>query len=125
LHYQHPFGQAKLVSVLEGEIFDVAVDVRHGSPTFGRWTGAVLSAANRRQLFIPRGFAHGFAVTSERVVVHYSLDDRYHPEHEAGVAWNDPDLAIRWPLATPTVSPRDAGHPRLRDVPAARLPPAT
>jgi dTDP-4-dehydrorhamnose 3,5-epimerase len=122
LHYQRPFAQAKLVSVLEGEVYDVALDIRHGSPHFGRWTSATLSAENARQLFIPRGFAHGYAVVSERAVLHYKVDDHYHPEAEAGVAWDDPDVAIPWPIPISTVSDRDRAHPRLRDVPVERLP---
>ena len=122
LHYQQPFAQPKLVSVFEGEVFDVAVDIRPDAPTFGQWTGVTLSADNHWQLFIPPGFAHGFAVLSPRAVVHYKLGLAYRPEAEGGVAWDDPDLAIRWPVAAPVVSDRDRRHPRLRDVPRDRLP---
>ena len=122
LHYQHPFGQAKLVSVLDGEVFDVAVDIRQGSATFGRWTCVYLGAENRRQLFIPAGFAHGFAVLSDRAVLHYKLGEAYHPEAEGCVAWNDPELRIAWPIEAPVLSGRDAEAPCLALVPEARLP---
>jgi dTDP-4-dehydrorhamnose 3,5-epimerase len=123
LHLQHPRGQGKLVQVLTGEVLDVAVDVRRGSPTFGRWVGVTLSGENHLQVFIPPGFAHGFAVLSPRAVFAYKCTELYVPEHELGVAFDDPDLGIRWPVADPVVSPRDRAHPRLRDVDPARLPP--
>jgi dTDP-4-dehydrorhamnose 3,5-epimerase len=122
LHLQHPHGQGKLVSVVEGSVLDVAVDVRVGSPTFGRHVAVPLSADDHRQLWIPAGFAHGFCVTSEHAVFAYKCTDRYYPEHELGVAWNDPDLGIAWPTSEPNLSARDRGHARLRDVPREKLP---
>jgi len=123
LHLQHPFGQGKLVSVLSGEAFDVAVDVRRGSPTFGRWVGETLSAANHRQLWIPPGFAHGFQALTDDVAFLYKCTEIYHPEAELTVRWSDPDIGIAWPLSDAIVSPRDAAAPLLREVPAERLPP--
>ncbi len=116
LHYQkHPKAQGKLVRTLLGEVFDVAVDLRRGSPTYGRWDGLVLSAENRKAVYVPPGFAHGFCVTSEAAEVLYLTTEEYSPSHEAGVIWNDPDLAIRWPVADPQLSERDRHWPRLRD----------
>jgi dTDP-4-dehydrorhamnose 3,5-epimerase len=123
LHLQHPKGQGKLVQVLHGEVFDVAVDVRVGSPSFGRWVAAVLSAENRLQLWIPSGFAHGFVVLSDEAVFTYKCTAPYDPESELGVRFDDPDLGIDWPLRDPTVSEKDAAHPRLRDISSERLPP--
>ena len=110
LHYQLPRPQGKLVRVVRGEVFDVAVDLRRGSPTFGRWAGEVLSAENKRQLWIPEGFAHGFLVLSEQAEFIYKTTDYWHPEHERCIRWDDPALAIPWPLggATPLVSAKDA-----------------
>ncbi|HEU0301257.1 MAG TPA: dTDP-4-dehydrorhamnose 3,5-epimerase [Longimicrobium sp.] len=125
LHYQWPHPQGKLVSVPHGAVWDVAVDVRPGSPTFGRWTARVLSARNGRQLWIPPGFAHGFAVLSRSAAVHYRCTDAYHPECETTVLWSDPDLGIAWPVADPLLSARDAAAPRLRDLPADALPGAS
>lgn len=122
LHYQHPRGQAKLVHVVMGEIFDVAVDIRWGSPNFGKWTGIILSEKNRRQAFIPEGFAHGFCVTSEKAVVTYKCSDFYTPDCEGGILWSDPDLGIVWPVREPILSPKDRANPLLREVPAERLP---
>ena len=122
LHLQHPNGQAKLVTVLEGEVFDVAVDVRVGSPHFGKSASVTLSGDSKRQLFIPQGFAHGFCVTSETALFTYKCSDLYSPAAELGIRYDDPDLAIAWPVAEPTVSPKDAGYPRLRDVDPGRLP---
>jgi dTDP-4-dehydrorhamnose 3,5-epimerase len=122
LHLQvAPHLQAKLVRVVAGEVFDVAVDVRRGSPTFGRWVGVTLSADNYRQIYLPGGFAHGFAVTSEIAEVEYKCTAVYDPAAELGIAWNDPALAIRWPVAEPTLSDRDRRSGPLADV-AARLP---
>jgi len=118
LHMQVAFAQGKLVRCVAGEIFDVAVDVRRGSPTFGRWVGETLSAENFRQLWVPPGFLHGFCVTSESAEVEYKCTELYHPEDELGVLWNDPELAIRWPVSAPLLSAKDAGLPRLRDVEA-------
>jgi dTDP-4-dehydrorhamnose 3,5-epimerase len=122
LHLQHPHGQGKLVSVVEGSVIDVAVDVRVGSPTFGRHVAVELTSTNKRQLWVPSGFAHGFCVTSEHALFAYKCTDTYYPEHEIGVAWDDPDLAIAWPTREPILSARDRGHARLRDVPRERLP---
>lgn len=124
LHYQWPKPQGKYVSVLEGEIWDVAVDIRRGSPHFGRWTAAVLSAANRRHIWIPEGFAHGFVVLGERALVSYLCTATYDPACDAGIRWNDADLAIDWPLAQPRLSAKDAKAPFLAEVPPDRLPAA-
>lgn len=115
LHYQlPPREQGKLVRVVAGEVFDVAVDIRKESPTFGCWVGAVLSAKNRRQLWVPPGFAHGFFVLSESTEFLYKTTDYYAPEYECGIAWNDPQLAIDWPLqGVPVLSPKDAAAPLL------------
>jgi dTDP-4-dehydrorhamnose 3,5-epimerase len=116
LHYQLRQAQGKLVRAIAGEIYDVAVDIRRGSPTFGRWAGERLSAENRRMLWVPPGFAHGFLVMSEAAEVLYKATDYYAPEHERSIAWNDPELAIAWPLAgTPVLSGKDAAGTRLRD----------
>ena len=115
LHYQLRHPQAKLVSVIWGTIFDVAVDVRRHSPSFGKWVGQVLSDENRCQLFIPEGFAHGFCVLSDTADVMYKCTDVYHPEDDRGILWSDPDIAIDWPVDTPILSPKDEGHPCLRD----------
>ncbi len=97
LHYQKEHPQSKLVRVVEGEVFDVCVDLRPGSPTYGKWEGVVLSAENRRQFFVPRGFAHGFLVLSDRAVFCYKCDDVYHPDDEGGLMWNDPAIGVQWP----------------------------
>ena len=122
LHLQHPHDQAKLVSVLVGEVFDVAVDVRRGSPTFGRWVGRTLSAENRHQLFIPVGFAHGFVVSGAEALVTYKVTKYHEPESALTIAWDDPDLGIDWGVSAPTLSERDREAPRLRDVAPERLP---
>ena len=115
LHLQIRRPQGKLIRVIEGEIFDVAVDVRRGSPTFGRWVGAILTAENFRQMYVPPGFAHGFAVVSPIAQVEYKCTDLYDPASEIGVAWNDPALGITWPIAQPLLSMRDARHPTLAE----------
>lgn len=116
LHYQNPpRAQGKLVRAVSGEIFDVAVDIRKGSPTYGRWVGVNLSEENIRMLYIPAGFAHGFMTLSDVADVMYKTTDEYSPEHEAGIIWNDPEIGIEWPLAEPVLSPRDARWPGLRD----------
>ena len=107
LHLQHPYGQGKLVHVVVGEVFDVAVDVRVGSPHFGQWGGVTLSESNRCQLYIPPGFAHGFCVVSETALFYYKCTERYHAETEIAVAWNDPDIGICWPIAAPALSNKD------------------
>jgi dTDP-4-dehydrorhamnose 3,5-epimerase len=122
LHLQHPRSQGKLVQVVEGEVFDVAVDVRPDSPDFGRWVGSPLSAATRRQLWIPHGFAHGFCVLSDRAVVLYKCTDYYDRASELGIIWNDPEIGIEWPVASPTLSAKDAALPRLADIVEQRLP---
>ena len=122
LHYQLPHGQAKLVQVLQGEVFDVAVDIRKGSPAFGRWTGARLSAQNRRQLFVPEGFAHGFCVLSETALFLYKCSDFYHPECEGGVLWCDPHLGIDWPIEDPVLSEKDREYLTLASISTDRLP---
>ena len=114
LHYQRePKAQGKLVRVVLGEIFDVAVDIRQGSPTFGRWVSATLSAENRLAIYIPPGFAHGFCVTSAEAEVIYKTTEEYAPEYEEGIRWDDPGLAITWPVASPVLSPRDQRWPSL------------
>lgn len=118
LHFQKaPFEQAKLVRVVKGRVFDVAVDIRKGSPTFGRYTAVELTGDNHRQCFIPRGFAHGFCVLSEEAVFQYKCDEYYHPEAEDAIAWDDPDIAIEWPIPVDDIilSEKDKHHPRLRD----------
>ncbi len=122
LHLQHPNDQGKLVYVVEGEVFDVAVDVRVGSPNFGKWTGATLSAVEHRQLWIPPGFAHGFCVTREVALFAYKCTAAYSAADEVGVLWNDPALGIAWPLREPRLSDKDAALPRLAEVDRARLP---
>jgi dTDP-4-dehydrorhamnose 3,5-epimerase len=122
LHLQHPWGQGKLVSVVQGAVYDVAVDVRVDSPTFGQWIGATLSADDHRQVWIPPGFAHGFCVTSETAVFTYKCTEAYHRETELGIAWDDPDLAIPWPVQSPILSAKDSAYPRLRDIPKDKLP---
>jgi len=122
LHYQWPHPQGKLVTVLEGEVYDVAVDIRRGSPTFGRWEAVVLSAENRRQFWIPEGFAHGFAVLSERALFSYLCTDVYVKEADAGIRWNDADLAVDWPISAPTLSAKDESAPFLKDIAEDRLP---
>ncbi|GAO01365.1 dTDP-4-dehydrorhamnose 3,5-epimerase [Anaeromyxobacter sp. PSR-1] len=117
LHYQLPNPQAKLVRVTRGEVFDVAVDLRRGSPTFGRWAGELLSAGNRRQLWIPEGFAHGFLVLSDEAEFLYKITDYWHPEHEHCIRWDDPALGIDWPTggAPPIVSAKDAAGRPFRE----------
>ena len=116
LHAQRRRPQGKLVRTVEGEIFDVAVDIRRGSPTFGRWVGAALSAENHRQLYVPPGFAHGFCVVRAPAQVEYKCTDYYDPEDELGIVWNDPELAVAWPQAQPLVSDKDRRLPRLAEV---------
>jgi dTDP-4-dehydrorhamnose 3,5-epimerase len=111
-----------LVQVLEGAVFDVAVDVRVGSPRFGMWVGEVLSAENHRQLFIPEGFAHGFCVLSDRAIFHYKCSDFYRPDSEVTVIWKDPDIGIEWPVENPILSDKDRRGVRLRSIVSARLP---
>jgi dTDP-4-dehydrorhamnose 3,5-epimerase len=121
LHMQRRKPQAKLIRVIAGEIFDVAVDLRHGSPTFGRSVGVMLSADNFRQCYIPAGFAHGFCVVGGAAEVEYKCSDIYDPADEFGIAWNDPALAIEWPISDPVLSERDRGNPTLAEI-ADKLP---
>ncbi len=119
LHFQNPQPQGKLVRVIQGEVFDVAVDLRRGSPTFGQWVGEYLSAENKRMLWVPEGFAHGFYVTSEVADFVYKCTDFYAPQHEHSLRWDDPDLAISWPLVDghpPRLSAKDAQAPGLREL---------
>lgn len=122
LHYQWPNPQGKYVSVIEGEAWDVAVDIRRGSPTFGKWTAVLLSGENKRHLWIPEGFAHGFAVLSERAVFTYLCTATYDARADAGVRWDDPFLAIDWPVSAPQLSDKDARAPLLSEIDVARLP---
>ena len=116
LHFQIKHPQAKLVRVIEGEVFDVAVDMRKDSPTFGKWVGVILSDKNKRQFMIPRGFAHGFLVLSEYATFCYKCDEVYHPEDEGGIMWNDPGIGIEWPFTDNIqLSEKDTKHPLLKD----------
>ena len=115
LHFQNPHPQGKLVYVLQGEVFDVAVDVRADSPTFGQWYGVTLSAENHHQLFVPEGFAHGFCVTSDMALFAYKCTDFYRPPAEFSVLWNDPDIGIEWPVDNPELSEKDRNAPRLSE----------
>lgn len=122
LHYQLEKPQAKLVSVIRGAVFDVAVDIRHGSPTFGQWVGVELSDSNHRQLYVPEGFAHGFAVLSDVVDFHYKCSDYYHPQAEYGVHWGDPNIGIAWNISAPILSEKDKVYPFLEQIPIELLP---
>jgi dTDP-4-dehydrorhamnose 3,5-epimerase len=121
LHFQTSPGQAKLVRCLRGRIWDVAVDLRRGSPTYGDWEGHELDDERHRQLYVPVGFAHGFCVLSEIADVHYKLTSLYDPATEAGIAWDDPEVGVEWPIAEPQVSERDRTAPQLSEI-AADLP---
>jgi len=122
LHYQFQQPQGKLVSVFEGRIFDVAVDIRRGSESFAQWAGVELSAENHRQLYIPEGFAHGFIVLSESALFHYHCTNEYAHQFDAAIAWNDPDIDVKWPIEPESISAKDRAAPLLRDVPSERLP---
>jgi dTDP-4-dehydrorhamnose 3,5-epimerase len=122
LHYQWPNPQGKLVSVLEGEVYDVAVDIRRGSPTFGQSVGVMLTADNHRHFWIPEGFAHGFCVVSDFATFTYQCTALYDPKADAGIRWNDAALAIDWPVSAPLLSDKDGKTPLLGDVPPERLP---
>jgi dTDP-4-dehydrorhamnose 3,5-epimerase len=122
LHYQLKNAQAKLIYAVTGEIFDVAVDIRRGSPTFGQWVGNLISAENKRQVIIPEGFAHGFSVLSDFADVLYKCTDFYDPEDEYGIFWGDPAIGIDWKVENPVLSEKDRQHPKLKDVPEERLP---
>ncbi len=123
LHYQWPQPQGKLVQVLQGAVFDVAVDIRLGSPTFGQWVGYELSADNHLQLYIPEGFAHGFCVISDQALFSYKCTDFYNPETEHSLLWNDPEIGIKWPLTDPQLSGKDASALPLKEIPGSDLPP--
>ncbi len=125
LHLQHPNDQGKLVMAMSGAIYDVAVDVRRGSRTFGKWVAATLSSEAHEQLYIPPGFAHGFCVVSESALVAYKCTAPYDPKAEATILFSDPDLAIAWPVPAPIVSDKDRAGLLLRDLPPERLPPLT
>jgi dTDP-4-dehydrorhamnose 3,5-epimerase len=122
MHYQLEKAQAKLVFVPHGEIFDVVVDVRRGSPAFGQWQGYHLSSENRKQLYVPVGLAHGFCVLSETVDVMYKCSNVYYPEGERGLLWNDPGIGIEWPVDDPIISGRDTKHPCLAEIDPDSLP---
>lgn len=122
LHYQNPQGQGKLVQVLKGEVFDVAVDIRLGSPTFGKAVTCLLSGENHRQFYVPVGFAHGFCVLSDTALFSYRCTDFYNPQTEGGIIWNDPDLGIDWRIQEPILSSKDLANPRLKDISQETLP---
>lgn len=125
LHYQLQFPQAKLVTVIRGEVFDVAVDIRLGSPTFGKWFGTILNDQNHKQIFIPKGFAHGFCVLSEIADFYYKCSDFYHPEDEYGILWNDPKIGIKWPkmdLQNLSLSDKDLKNLTLENILSEKLP---
>jgi len=116
LHYQkEPMAQAKLVNVIRGEIFDVAVDIRRQSSTYGKWVGEILSDKNHKMLYVPEGFAHGFLTLSDEVDVLYKVNNEYSPENDRGIMWNDPDIGINWPNETPQLSEKDMTQPLLKD----------
>ena len=118
LHFQKQYSQSKLVRCIRGEVFDVAVDLREGSPTFGKWEGVILSAENKRQFFIPKNFAHGFLVLSDEAEFVYKVDDFYHPNDEGGLMWNDPDIGVEWPIADGMeikLSDKDKLHTPFKD----------
>ena len=116
LHFQLRYPQAKLVRVTQGIVFDVAVDIRRNSPTFGKWHGEILSAENRKQMYVPENFAHGFCVLSDSAEFLYKCTDFYVPGDEAGLIWNDPQLGIKWPIDTPILSDKDAVLPQMADI---------
>lgn len=122
LHLQNPHAQGKLCSVLRGEVFDVAVDVRVGSPTFGRWEGLILSEQNKKQFYVPPGFAHGFCVLSEHALFSYKCTDFYSAPDELGIAWNDLDIGIEWPIQSPRLSKKDQENRKLADIAESELP---
>jgi dTDP-4-dehydrorhamnose 3,5-epimerase len=122
LHFQKNHPQGKLVYVVRGAVYDLSVDLRTGSPTYGRWYGTTLSDENHRQMYVPPGFAHGFCVLSESVDFIYKCTDYYHPDDEGGLLWNDPDLAVEWPVESPILAPRDMGFPKLKELGPEDLP---
>ena len=122
LHYQFPNAQGKLVWVVQGTVYDVVVDIRQGSPTFGQWIGTEISSANKKQLWVPPGLAHGFCVTSENAAFVYKCTDFYRPQSEHAIRWNDPALDIQWPIESPTVSEKDRNGQLLHEIDASKLP---
>jgi dTDP-4-dehydrorhamnose 3,5-epimerase len=122
LHFQNPDQQGKLVYVLQGEVYDAAVDIRVGSPTFGEWEAVVLSSENKRQVYVPEGFAHGFLVTSDVALFAYKCTARYNARAEASVLWNDPEIGIEWPVETPELSQKDRASPTLAEMSLDSLP---
>ncbi len=122
LHFQHQRPQGKLVWVVSGKVYDAVVDVRHGSPTFGCWEGVILDSNHYHQLYIPPGFAHGFCVLSEAADFVYKCTQYYDADDDAGIAWDDPDIGIEWPIATPSLSDKDRRHPRLHELDPVQLP---
>ena len=122
LHYTKEKPQAQILTVMRGKIFDVVVDIRKDSPTFGKWFGTELSDAGTRQIYMPHGFAHGFCVLSECADLHYKVSRRYDPSDEGGLVWNDPDVGIQWPTEAPHVAACDAAYPRIRDLSCEQLP---
>ena len=116
MHYQKdPFAQGKLVKCLKGSVYDVGVDIRKGSPFYGKWVGVELNEENNLMIYVPVGFAHGFLVLSESAEVAYKCTKEYSPEHDRGIIWNDPDIAVEWPVSEPALSGKDSGHPRLKE----------
>jgi dTDP-4-dehydrorhamnose 3,5-epimerase len=122
LHYQLKHAQAKLCRVIEGEALDIAVDIRVGSPHFGKWTSVLLSSAHHNQVYVPQGFAHGFLALTDNVQFLYKCNDYYTPADERGILWNDPALQISWGISNPVLSAKDAKNPRLAEVPKGLLP---
>ena len=122
LHYQYPQPQGKLVSVLQGRVFDVAVDIRPDSPTFRKWAGVELSGHNHRQLYVPEGFAHGFCVLGDGALMNYLCTEQYYASYDSVIAWNDPDIAVEWPIEAQSVSDKDRNAPLLREVALENLP---
>lgn len=122
LHFQNPAPQGKLVTVLQGEVFDVAVDIRVGSPTFGQWVGITLTGENARQIYIPEGFAHGFCITSPTALFTYKCTDFYAPQLEQSLLWNDPKIGITWPTETPILSDKDSAAPGIEKIDPEGLP---
>ena len=123
LHLQNPNPQGKLLQVLQGEVFDVAVDLRRGSPTFKKWHGLILSDQNKRQFYVPPGFAHGFAVLSETALFHYKCTTFYSPADELSIRWDDPEIGVEWPIKDPLLSERDAKGKTVQEIPESRLLP--
>ena len=122
LHYQLKHPQGKLLYVIKGEIYDVAVDIRKDSPGFGKWISTILSSENKKQFYVPPGFAHGFCVLSDEADVIYKCTDVYAPEDEYGIIWNDPAIGIDWPISTPVLSEKDSNYRNLEDIPKQFLP---